>query len=221
MKTLRLAAVHFMYIAAVASGKTALAATAMPPPRLPASAAQPATGAAAGIAHLSARQCDVMRSANVITERNPLPCWRLARVRFRYFDFEGRRRQDGEMIVMDALAPHVERLLEQLYAVQFPLHRAHSLTRYGGDDAASMADNNSSAFNGRPITGGGGWSKHAYGAAIDINPLQNPYISRAQDGSTSVLPPASGAAGYADRGILRPGMTETIRDLFAENGFLI
>lgn len=39
----------------------------------------------------------------------------------------------------------------------------------------SMEDNNSSAFNYRPIEGTDRPSKHALGTAIDINTLYNPY----------------------------------------------
>ena len=52
------------------------------------------------------------------------------------------------------------------------------VSEYNNDDDLSMADNNTSAFNFRPITGGGGWSNHAYGLAIDINPKYNPYVSK-------------------------------------------
>ncbi|MDD9205334.1 M15 family metallopeptidase, partial [Georgenia sp. 10Sc9-8] len=87
---------------------------------------------------------------------------------------------------------------------------------YGGDDGASMAANNTSAFNCRTITGGSGWSEHSYGRAIDINPLANPYVA----GST-VLPAAGWA--YADRirdaaGMIHAG-DEVVR-AFAERGWL-
>ena len=169
---------------------------------------------------LNVADCNAMRAAHVIDDHNPLPCARLVRVTFSYIDFEGREKTDGEMIVMDALAPHVQRLMAQLHTARFPLHSAHPLTDYAGDDSASMTDNNSSAFNGRPITGGGDWSKHAYGVAIDINPLQNPYISREDNGHVTVMPAAS-TAQFTDRKHLRPGMTETVLGLFADNGFMI
>ncbi|MDB5775049.1 MAG: hypothetical protein JWP38_1182 [Herbaspirillum sp.] len=183
-----------------------------------------APSAVPAIAPLNAEDCAAMRTAHVIGADNPLPCERLARVRFAYVDFDGKQRQDGEMIVMDALAPHVQRLMAQLLAAKFPLHSALPMSHYAGDDAASMADDNSSAFNGRPVTGGGGWSKHAYGAAIDINPLQNPYVSHAANGSLSVQP-AAAAPLYTDRGAASraspAGMAEQAVALFADNGFLI
>jgi hypothetical protein len=175
--------------------------------------------ALATVTSLNATDCRALEQANVISAQNPLPCNRLARVSFAYIDFNGNPQSDGEMIVMDAVAPFVEHLMEQLRVAGFPLRGARSLKDYAGDDLASMTDNNSSAFNGRPMTGGGDWSKHAYGAAIDINPLQNPYISHATGGNASVLPPAA-APVYIDRTHLRPGMAETIRPLLADNGFL-
>jgi hypothetical protein len=48
-----------------------------------------------------------------------------------------------------------------------------------------MAANNTSAFNCRAVTSGSSWSQHSYGNAIDINPVQNPYVS-----GSLVLPPA-------------------------------
>ncbi|MEE4300460.1 MAG: M15 family metallopeptidase, partial [Pseudomonadales bacterium] len=84
--------------------------------------------------------------------------------------------------------------------------------------------NNSSAFNGRAITGGGRWSMHAYGVAIDLNPLENPYISFQADGSARVLPPRS--ARYAVNRLetrvgkaRRPGMVEPVVLEFARHGF--
>ncbi len=44
-----------------------------------------------------------------------------------------------------------------------------------------------------------GWSEHAYGTALDLNPVQNPYVT-----SSTVLPPAG--RSYLDRSNDRPGM---------------
>ena len=69
---------------------------------------------------------------------------------------------------------------------------------YGGDDYRSIEADNTSAFNCRPVAGTSRWSEHAYGRAIDLDPLENPYVSR---GTTSH--PAS--RRYLDRS-LPPGM---------------
>src|SRR5262249_3289476 len=96
--------------------------------------------------------------------------------------------------------------------------------RYDGDDNSSMADNNTSAFNDRKTAFGNRLSLHAYGLAIDINPIQNPYLSRVAD-SIRALPRAGIA--YANRRndrpwkAVRPGMAESVIDVFADNGFVV
>jgi hypothetical protein len=62
-----------------------------------------------------------------------------------------------------------------------------------------MAANNTSAYNCRKVTGGTSWSEHSYGKAIDINPIQNPYVN----GST-VLP--SAGKSYVSRSTYKKGM---------------
>jgi hypothetical protein len=101
---------------------------------------------------------------------------------------------------------------------RFPLEKARPLNVYEGDDEASMSDNNTSAFNDRPIAGGRGLSMHAYGAAIDLNPLQNPFVQQTAEGSH--VSPRNGES-YLKRNDTRPGMAEAIIDIFADNGFPI
>ena len=49
---------------------------------------------------------------------------------------------------------------------------------YGGSDFRSIEADNTSAFNCRYVDGTTRWSEHAYGRAIDVNPIENPYVSR-------------------------------------------
>jgi hypothetical protein len=86
-----------------------------------------------------------------------------------------------------------------LFEARFPIRRMRPAYEYGGSDDASMADDNTSAFNCRAVTGGTGFSEHSYGHAIDINTVENPYIY-----GERVLPPAG--APYVDRSDERPGM---------------
>ncbi len=84
----------------------------------------------------------------------------------------------------------------------------------------SMEDNNTSAFNCRATTGKPNeFSLHAYGVAIDINPLQNPYIgfSKENIGEAFVLPKT--ATPYVNRIVHAPGSAESIVDIFAAHGF--
>ena len=90
--------------------------------------------------------------------------------------------------------------------------------RYGGSDYASIQADNTSAFNVRPITGGGAASLHAYALAIDVNPLQNPYLTRAS--GMLVVSPKAGS-DYVRRQPIRPGMAEPIVNVLADQGFPI
>ena len=67
--------------------------------------------------------------------------------------------------------------------------------RYGSDDDRSMAADNTSAFNCRLVEGSTSWSAHAYGLAIDINPLENPYLRSGQVLPRRAAPTSTGAAG--------------------------
>lgn len=91
--------------------------------------------------------------------------------------------------------------MRALYRLHFPIRRMHLVDAYGADDHRSMAADNTSAFNCRFVAGSGGvWSEHAYGRALDLNPLENPYVT--SDGYVS--PP--GGAPYADRSQRAPGL---------------
>ncbi len=168
---------------------------------------------------LSQAQCQAMLQTNTISASNPVPCERLTQVGFSYIDFAGQSHHDGKVVVLDAVAPQVQAIFDTLLAHGFPLQQAQPLENFQGDDEASMQANNSSAFNGRPITGGTDWSKHAYGVAIDINPLQNPYLSRVAGQPLRLLPPT--AAAYLKRLPVQRGMAEQVRTVFFQHGFLI
>lgn len=109
------------------------------------------------------------------------------------------RDHPGVVVVARELAPEVELIFRRLYACRFPLARVAPVAEFDGDDALSMAANNSSAFNYRVVAGTARLSMHALGRAIDLNPVQNPMIV---DGEVI---PNSGVA-FTDRHDLRPGM---------------
>jgi hypothetical protein len=122
----------------------------------------------------------------------------LALVDLPHWDFAGAC-QRGRLIVAAELAGEVVEVFAALFAARFPIARMAPVCEHGGDDDASMAANNCSAFNFRPILGSDRLSQHAFGRAIDINPVQNPML---KDGGVQ---PAAGRA-YLDRGDVRPGM---------------
>lgn len=110
----------------------------------------------------------------------------------------------GVLIVNKQLTHEVVLLFHELYQLHFPIHSMKPMYEFAGDDDASMAANNTSAFNCRQVTGQPGiYSQHSYGRAIDINPLWNPYVK-----SGKVLPPAGKA--YVNRDEPLPGqITDT------------
>ena len=105
----------------------------------------------------------------------------------------------GWMVVAESAAEDVLTAFAAVFDAGFPIERMHLVDDYGASDEASMEANNTSAFNCRRTTGGSGFSEHSYGTAIDLNPVQNPYVR-----GDTVLP-ASGSA-YVDRTEERPGM---------------
>ncbi|MDP9184033.1 MAG: M15 family metallopeptidase [Actinomycetota bacterium] len=115
-----------------------------------------------------------------------------------YRDFAGATRT-GHLVVNARVADSVVDVFRTLYAERFPIRSMRLVDEFGGDDDRSMAADNTSGFNCRNATGGSGWSQHAYGLAVDVNPRENPYVY----GST-VLPPEG--AAYLDRSDHRRGM---------------
>ena len=115
-----------------------------------------------------------------------------------HWDFDGARRR-GELVVHERIAEEAVDIFEQLFAARFPLQSMRCIELYDGDDERSMAANNCSAFNFRRIAGTDVPSHHGLGMAIDLNPIQNPWLRPA--GAT----PAAGQA-FLDRSHVRPGM---------------
>jgi hypothetical protein len=139
----------------------------------------------------------------------------LRRVRVDHWGYDGAVHR-GDLIVHADVAADVADAFGELYAARFQIERIHPIQRYGADDVASMEANNTSAFNCRRVTGGSGWSEHAYGTAIDLNPVQNPYVTR---GGT-VLPERG--RPWADRSLRVPGMIHVngvVRRTFLELGW--
>lgn len=103
----------------------------------------------------------------------------------------------GELIVNRAIADDVVAIMRELYENEYPIEKMVLVDEYGGDDEASMSDNNTSAFNYRVIANTSTLSNHALGMAIDINPRYNPYVTTNSAGKTNISP--GNGAEYADR----------------------
>jgi hypothetical protein len=122
----------------------------------------------------------------------PVPLKNLRLITMSYVGFD-RETHLGEMVVHKSVAVDVVKVFRRLFRAKYPIRRMRLVDAYKGSDDRSMAADNTSAFNCRKVTGGSAWSQHSYGWAIDINPVENPYVSR----SGKVLPPAG--RKYADR----------------------
>jgi D-alanyl-D-alanine carboxypeptidase len=123
---------------------------------------------------------------------------RLLRLTYLGFDDDA---HNGRLVVHEGVARPVLHAMRSLYRHRFPIRRMRLVDAYGADDHRSMNADNTSAFNCRFIAGQPGvWSQHAYGKAIDINPIENPYVTA----SGHVSPPAG--APFADRSRHARGM---------------
>ena len=120
-------------------------------------------------------------------------------IRTTFWDFGGRR-QTGSIVVHRVEAGEIVRVFRSLYRHRFKIRRMHLIDRYDGSDHASMDADNTSGFNCRYVNGTTTWSQHAYGKAIDVNPVENPYVTA----SGHVSPPAG--APYANRSRDAKGM---------------
>ncbi len=133
----------------------------------------------------------------------PVPPASLRLVRLRYFGFDGRGHL-GALVVNRSVVSTVVDVFARLYADRFPIRRMQPIDIYHGSDEASMAADNTSGFNCRYAVAPGPpqWSAHAYGDAIDVNPVENPYLEG------GIIHPRAGAR-YLDRSRNRPGMAVT------------
>ncbi|MBQ9449783.1 MAG: M15 family metallopeptidase [Bacteroidales bacterium] len=144
-----------------------------------------------------------------------IPLSELRYLRLSYYDFEGEQ-QTGELVCNAAIAEDLRDIFSVLYEARYPICSIRLVDDFDGSDDASMAADNTSCFNYRTVPGQKKLSNHARGLAIDINPLENPYIDR----SGRVRPPEGEA--YADRSGDFPhkiDRTDLCYRLFREHGF--
>jgi hypothetical protein len=138
----------------------------------------------------------------------------------RYVGFD-RRRHWGRLVVNAQVAPALGHVFARLYQMRFPIHHMQFGDTYGprtnvppdGDFTASFECRQASAS---PCTGAGtnkttgSWSMHAYGEAIDLNPVENPYVGCGMTRDPTAL-------SYVDRSQLRRGMvTPAVVAVFAQ-----
>ena len=165
------------------------------------------------IAGLSYPRDSITNPAKDIT-----PLQDLRYVKIRYVDFDGKK-QNGELICNQKIAQDLVEIFSELYDRQYPLASVRLVDDFGGDDLASMEADSTSCFNFREVTASGGRSHklslHAYGLAVDLNPLYNPYVKKGK-----ILPQS--AKPYANRKYANPYQIDhedLAYQLFTAHGF--
>jgi len=145
----------------------------------------------------------------------PVPRRNLRLIRASHWDFQ-RDVERGALIVHKREKREMVKALRAMFGARFRIRKMNLIDRYGADDRRSMRADNTSAFNCRFVAGTTRWSEHAYGRAIDINPVENPYVTP----SGHVSPPAG--AAYTDRSRRTKGMIhhgDDVWDAFRDVGW--
>ena len=166
---------------------------------------------------LSETQINSLIENNVWNQDCPVHHSKLTVLEVPYINFDGFD-QIGEIMISERLTEQVASIFKELYQASFPIHSIELIDHFKGNDVLSMESNNSSAFNGRRVMNTDRWSSHAYGVAIDINPVQNPYMVMDLDDSSIKVYPSDGMS-FVNRGVSKKGMVETIIPIFAKYGF--
>jgi hypothetical protein len=128
----------------------------------------------------------------------PVPIRDLRLLTMSHRRFDGKVRQ-GRLIVHEDVARDLLGVFRRLYTAGVPIRRMVPVDAYGGSDFRSIEADNTSAFNCRFVDGTTRWSEHAYGRAVDVNPIENPYVSGGRTSHPASVP-------YLDRSRHRPGM---------------
>ncbi len=165
------------------------------PVRLPSSAPAPSI-------RLPAQSRAVGQGPNPVVSRIPNRVWssmvgrswhsgcpvgrsELRWIRLNYWGYDGYRYR-GELVVNARVASRAVNVFESLYRDRYPVRSMYLVDRFGwssklrgANDYRSMSAGNTSAFNCREVVGRPGVrSPHSYGGSIDLNPWENPYVTR-------------------------------------------
>ncbi len=145
--------------------------------------------------------------------------------RLSHWGFDGKVRT-GRLIVHADVARELVGVFRRLYAARFPIRRMVPVDAYGASDFRSIEADNTSAFNCRYVEGTSRWSEHAYGRAIDLNPIENPYVSGGRTShrasrpyvDRTTAPPWHGLRGRCRRACVRRGRLGLGRSLDVRAG---
>jgi D-alanyl-D-alanine carboxypeptidase len=134
----------------------------------------------------------------------PVPLSDLRLLTVSYWDFDGNVQQ-GELVVNRRAATPLARVFRQLYRLRFPIRHMRFIDTYGPKRSRPADRDISGSFECRRAvpspcgSGTGNWSQHAFGLAVDLNPIENPYTGCGRTRERASLP-------YLDRSRIRRGM---------------
>jgi len=140
----------------------------------------------------------------------------------RYLGFDGRTHM-GQLVVNASQAARLDEVFRRLYAIHFPIHHMALSDTYGPAAGRPRDDDITASFecrqavsspcSGTASTGNGNWSEHAYGEAIDLNPVENPYVGCGMTRDKTAL-------SFVDRSRVRRGMvTPAVIQIFQAAGW--
>jgi D-alanyl-D-alanine carboxypeptidase len=175
--------------------------------------------------HVSARPLPAAVRAQVIGSGNwhrgcPVPLSGLRLLTVSYWGFDGRA-HTGQLVVDERAVAPLRTVFRRLYGLRFPIRHMRLADEYGPKASRPRDGDVTASFECRqavpsPCTGGtgtGSWSEHAYGEAVDLNPVENPYVGCGTTRDRSATP-------YLDRSRVRRGMvTPAVVDAFRSVGW--
>jgi len=136
----------------------------------------------------------------------PVPLSQLRLLTVSHWGFDDRV-HEGQLVVNQDVAAPLAEVFRRLYEFRFPIRHMRLDDMYGPKRARPAGGDVTGSFSCRQAvpspcsgrTASGNWSNHAYGHAIDLNPVENPYVGcgRTRDRVS---------AKYIDRSRLGKGM---------------
>ncbi len=145
----------------------------------------------------------------------PVKLSELAYLKISYWGYDNKPHV-GVLIINKILAKETVNIFKKLYDIKYPIQEMKIYDTYGFGDYGKH--NDTVGFYCRPPANGTAkYSEHAYGIAIDINPLVNPYVAK----SKNIIWPAQ-SKNYTDRNQFKKGMIHSgdeVFDIFANHGW--
>jgi len=177
---------------------------------------------ASSIRPLTEANREAVRQAHEYHAGCPVALSQLRLLEVRYVGFD-HRSHSGELVVNARVAADLAHVFEKLYALRFPIHHMQFEDTYGtlknipkdGDFTASFECRQASSSPCTKTANGttGSWSEHAFGEAIDLNPVENPYVGCGMTRDATAL-------AYMNRSRYRRGMVDAaVVQAFASIGW--